>query len=83
MFEPITIRSVVLNSIASQLGVLVADLEKNPSFYELACDSIDLLEVVMRVEDELKIEIDETKFPNEGNTTVNEFIAHVEKATAA
>lgn len=49
--------------LADQFGVSNADIEANPTFDQLDCDSLDFVEVVMQVEDELGKDLDDSKFP--------------------
>lgn len=67
----------VLNIIAEQFNMNVADLKEDMSFSDdLNIDSIDLLELIMSLEEEFDIEIDDEMLEN--IKTVGDVINYLE-----
>lgn len=67
----------VLNIIAEQFNMNVADLKEDMSFSDdLNIDSIDLLELIMSLEEEFDIEIDDEVLEN--IKTVGDVINYLE-----
>jgi acyl carrier protein len=77
------IASSIKETIAEQLGLDLCEVKDTATFDELMADNLDLIEIVMTVEDEFLIEISDAMVPNEGKTTVAEFIALIAQIKAA
>jgi len=74
MTHQITTR--IIKIIAMQLGEQPADIEMGKHLIaNLGCDSLDIVEIMMHLENEFGIDIDEDAF--EKLSTVQELIAHV------
>jgi acyl carrier protein len=72
----------LISLIASQLGVSNGDIAKEKSFVDdLGADSLDIVEVVMAIEDEFKIQIPDVEA--EGIRTVGDALAFIAKQQAA
>jgi acyl carrier protein len=69
------IASSIKETIAEQLGLVPSEVKDTATFDDLMADSLDLIEIAMTVEDQFLIEISDAMLPNEGRTTVAEFIA--------
>lgn len=67
----------VIEIIAEQLDVDAADITGETNFMEdLDADSLDIFQVLSEIEDELDIVIE----TDENVQTVNQLVAHIEKA---
>ena len=75
--------SSIKETIAEQLGLDLCEVKDTATFDELMADSLDLIEITMTVEDLFFVEIPDALVPNEGKTTVAEFIALVAGLKAA
>jgi acyl carrier protein len=69
--------------IAIQLGLNDSEVTDEKTFDQLYADSLDRVEIVITIEDEMEMEIDDSQFTKEGETTVGEFIAAILKTKEA
>lgn len=66
--------------IAQQLGLSISDIKPEQELVkDLGCDSLDLVEICMAIEDEFRIEIDDDDAA--AITTVQQYIDYVTKVT--
>lgn len=68
----------VAQEIADYKDIDVAEIQPNSSFEELDLDSLDTVELVMKLEDALGVEIE----MDENLKTVADVVAYIEKAQA-
>ncbi len=70
-------KETVIDIIADQLDVDKADIQGSTNFMEdLDADSLDIFQVLSEIEDELDIVIE----TDENVQTVDQLVAHIEKA---
>lgn len=70
-------KETVIEIIADQLDVDKADIQGSTNFMEdLDADSLDIFQVLSEIEDELDIVIE----TDENVQTVDQLVAHIEKA---
>ena len=73
-----TVEYKVKKIIADQFGILVDGVSTNDDLKEFNIDSLDIVELVMKIEDVFKIEIES----EDGLDTVDKIIALVEAKLA-
>lgn len=72
-------RSRIHKIIAVHNGIDAAKIETNPKLSDLHADSLDVVEMVMAIEDELGVEIPDEVFSTDPKQTVGEFVESIEK----
>lgn len=70
------IKSMVISTVADQLGVSESRVEPNKSLEDLGADSIDRVEIIMKLEEEFNIEIPEDI--SDKLKTVTDFAEYIE-----
>lgn len=71
------IHNNVLSIIAEQLNMPVEKIKENSTFDELGADSLDRVEIVMKLEEQFNIEISDTEI--EKVKTVGDVINYIEQ----
>lgn len=69
------IQQELLSIVGDQLGQPIESIEDDATFTSLGADSLDMVEMVMRVEEKFEIQIDDNEL--ESYKTFNEFVDFV------
>lgn len=71
-------RDIILKLIADEFNMEVSDLREDMSFQDdLNADSIELVELIMSIEDELDVQVDDEKI--EELKTIGDVLEYVEE----
>lgn len=69
------IQQELLGIVGDQLGQPIESIEDDATFTSLGADSLDMVEMIMRVEEKFEIQIDDDEI--ESYKTFNEFVDFV------
>ena len=69
------IQQELLSIVGDQLGQPIESIEDDATFTSLGADSLDMVEMIMRVEEKFEIQIDDNEI--ESYKTFNEFVDFV------
>lgn len=69
------IQQELLSIVGDQLGQPIESIEDDATFTSLGADSLDMVEMIMRVEEKFEIQIDDDEI--ESYKTFNEFVDFV------
>ena len=71
-------KNLIIETISDLSDIKVSEISFISSFEELEIDNLDLVEIIMALEDKLKITADDSMYDAK---TVGELIKHIEQLT--